>query len=94
LPPAAEASPTSCGETAETFGWNWKVVSVAGLQLLHCCIPFTNASLINQSLLLLEERRRKIEEGQINAEKIQKNSLKPRSVTRKLSRRGTRTRKK
>src|SRR5438552_16917175 len=56
-------------ETAETFGWNWKLFLS---QVISFCI---DAYLLQRfaykpSLALLEERRRKIEEGQINAEKI------------------------
>src|SRR5438105_7783039 len=58
-------------ETAETFGWNWKlflsqVISVVIVALLLRRFAY------KPILAVLEERRRKIEEGQINAEKIKK----------------------
>ena len=58
-------------ETAETFGWNWKL-------FLSQVISFVIVALLLQRfaykpiLAILEERRRKIEEGQLNAEKIKK----------------------
>jgi F-type H+-transporting ATPase subunit b len=58
-------------ETADTFGWNWKL-------FLSQVISFGIVAFLLQRfaykpiLTLLEERRRKIEEGQINAEKIKK----------------------
>src|SRR6266513_3034396 len=58
-------------ETADTFGWNWKL-------FLSQVISFGIVALLLQRfaykpiLALLEQRRRKIEEGQINAEKIKK----------------------
>src|SRR5437762_11206096 len=58
-------------ETADTFGWNWKLFLS---QLVSFCIV---AFLLRQFaykpiLAVLEDRRRKIEEGQLNAEKIRK----------------------
>src|SRR6059036_1867101 len=58
-------------ETAETFGWNWKLFLS---QVISFCIVVV---LLRQFaykpiLAVLEERRRKIEEGQLNAEKIRK----------------------
>ena len=58
-------------QTAETFGWNWKL-------FLAQVISFSIVAYLLQRfaykpiLAVLEERRRKIEEGQINAEKIKK----------------------
>src|SRR5499425_1104385 len=58
-------------ETADMFGWNWKL-------FLSQVISFGIVAFLLQRfaykpiLALLEERRRKIEEGQINAEKIKK----------------------
>jgi F-type H+-transporting ATPase subunit b len=58
-------------ETADMFGWNWKL-------FLSQVISFGIVAFLLQRfaykpiLALLEERRRKIEEGQINAEKIRK----------------------
>jgi F-type H+-transporting ATPase subunit b len=58
-------------DTAETFGWNpWlflsQVISFLIVALLLRRFAY------KPILALLEERRRKIEEGQINAEKIRK----------------------
>jgi len=56
-------------DTAETFGWNWELFLS---QIVSFCIV---AFLLRQFaykpiLAVLEERRRRIEEGQLNAEKI------------------------
>ena len=58
-------------DTAETFGWNpWlffsQVVSFAIVAFLLRRFAY------KPILAVLEERRRKIEEGQLNAEKIRK----------------------
>jgi F-type H+-transporting ATPase subunit b len=58
-------------DTAETFGWNWRLFLS---QVISFCIV---AGLLRRFaykpiLAVLEERRRKIEEGQLNAEKIKK----------------------
>src|SRR6266481_324970 len=58
-------------DTAETFGWTWQL-------FLSQVISFVIVALLLKRfaykpiLAVLEERRRKIEEGQINAEKIKK----------------------
>src|SRR6266568_2316708 len=58
-------------DTAETFGWNWRL-------FLSQVISFVIVALLLRRfaykpiLAVLEERRRKIEEGQLNAEKIKK----------------------
>src|SRR6266852_6325591 len=58
-------------ETADTFGWNWKL-------FLSQVISFGIVAFLLQRfayrpiLALLEQRRHKIEEGQLNAEKIKK----------------------
>jgi F-type H+-transporting ATPase subunit b len=58
-------------DTAETFGWTWQL-------FLAQVISFTVVALLLRRfaykpiLAVLEERRRKIEEGQLNAEKIKK----------------------
>jgi F-type H+-transporting ATPase subunit b len=56
-------------DTAETFGWNWELFLS---QIVSFCIV---AFLLRQFaykpiLAVLEERRQRIEEGQLNAEKI------------------------
>src|SRR6201987_3429 len=58
-------------ETAETFGGNWKFFLS---QVIRFCIfSFLLRRFAYKPILaVLEERRRKIEEGQINAEKIRK----------------------
>src|SRR6266705_608944 len=58
-------------DTAETFGWNpWLFFS----QVISFCIVayLLQRFAYKPILALLEERRRKIEEGQLNAEKIRK----------------------
>jgi F-type H+-transporting ATPase subunit b len=58
-------------DTAETFGWTWQL-------FLAQVISFTIVALLLRRfaykpiLAVLEERRRKIKEGQLNAEKIKK----------------------
>ena len=70
-------------ETAETFGWNWKLF--LSQVISFCIVAYLLQRFAYKPILaVLEERRRKIEEGQINAEK---NWLKRRSATRKLSQR-------
>jgi F-type H+-transporting ATPase subunit b len=58
-------------DTAETFGWDWhlfisQVVSFCIVALLLRRFAY------KPILAVLEDRRRKIEEGQVNAEKIRK----------------------
>src|SRR2546423_11642718 len=58
-------------ETAETFGWNWKLFLSQAISF--CIVAFLLQRFAYKPILaLLEERRRKIEEGQFNAEKIKK----------------------
>src|SRR5260370_3503554 len=58
-------------ETAETFGWNWKLF--LSQVISFCIVAFLLQRFAYKPILaLLEERRRKIQEGQINAEKIRK----------------------
>src|SRR5260370_7721843 len=58
-------------ETAETFGWNWKLF--LSQVISFCIVAFLLQRFAYKPILaILEERRRKIEEGQINAEKIKK----------------------
>src|SRR5206468_8707337 len=58
-------------DTADTFGWKWELFLS---QVISFCIVVV---LLRQFaykpiLAVLEDRRRKIEEGQLNAEKIRK----------------------
>src|SRR5256884_2317217 len=58
-------------DTADTFGWNWElflsqVISFAIVAFLLRRFAY------KPILAVLEDRRRKIEEGQLNAEKIRK----------------------
>src|SRR5215813_12447985 len=58
-------------ETAEMFGWNWKLF--LSQVISFCIVAFLLQRFAYKPILaLLEERRRKIEEGQLNAEKIKK----------------------
>src|SRR5437762_1760854 len=58
-------------ETAETFGWNWKLF--LSQVISFCIVAFLLQRFAYKPILaILEERRRKIEEGQLNAEKIRK----------------------
>src|ERR1700746_1198515 len=58
-------------ETADTFGWNWKLFIS---QVASFCIValLLRRFAYKPILAVLEDRRRKIEEGQLNAEKIRK----------------------
>src|SRR5438309_10886642 len=58
-------------ETAETFGWNWKLF--LSQVISFCIVAYLLQRFAYKPILaLLEERRRKIEEGMLNAEKIRK----------------------
>src|SRR4029077_3134749 len=58
-------------ETADTFGWNWKLF--LSQDISFCIVAFLLQRFAYKPILaVLQERRRKIEEGQINAEKIKK----------------------
>src|SRR5207244_11803596 len=58
-------------ETAETFGWNWKLF--LSQVISFCIVAYLLQRFAYKPILaVLEERRRKIEEGQLNAEKIKK----------------------
>src|SRR5215469_2539461 len=58
-------------ETADTFGWNWKLF--LSQIISFCIVAFLLRRFAYKPILaVLEERRRKIEEGQLNAEKIRK----------------------
>src|ERR1700730_1346580 len=57
--------------TAETFGWNWKLF--LSQIVSFCVVAFLLRRFAYKPILaVLEDRRRKIEEGQLNAEKIRK----------------------
>src|SRR5215831_19155040 len=58
-------------ETAETFGWNWKLF--LSQVISFCIVAFLLRRFAYKPILaVLEKRRRTIEEGQLNAEKIRK----------------------
>src|SRR5438067_5734057 len=58
-------------ETDDTFGWNWKLF--LSQVISFCIVAFLLYRFAYKPILaILEERRRKIEEGQLNAEKIKK----------------------
>ena len=58
-------------ETADTFGWNWKLFLAQVISF--CIVAFLLRLFAYKPILaVLEDRRRKIEEGQLNAEKIRK----------------------
>ena len=58
-------------DTADMFGWNWKLF--LSQVISFCIVAFLLRRFAYKPILaILEERRRKIEEGQLNAEKIQK----------------------
>src|SRR5947209_10034140 len=56
-------------ETADTFGWNWQLF--LSQVISFCIVAFLLRRFAYKPVMaVLEERRRKIEESQINAEKI------------------------
>jgi F-type H+-transporting ATPase subunit b len=58
-------------DTADTFGWNWKLF--LSQVISFCIVAFLLRRFAYKPILaILEDRRRKIEEGQLNAEKIRK----------------------
>src|SRR6266702_7862185 len=58
-------------ETADTFGWNWQLF--LSQVISFCIVAFLLRRFAYKPILaVLEERRRRIEEGQLNAEKIRK----------------------
>jgi len=58
-------------ETADTFGWNWKLFLAQVISF--CIVAFLLRRFAYKPILaVLEDRRRRIEEGQLNAEKIRK----------------------
>jgi len=58
-------------QTADTFGWNWKLFLAQVISF--CIVAFLLRRFAYKPILaVLEDRRRKIEEGQLNAEKIRK----------------------
>jgi F-type H+-transporting ATPase subunit b len=58
-------------QTAETFGWNWKLF--LSQVISFCIVAYLLQRFAYKPILaVLEERRRRIEEGQLNAEKIKK----------------------
>jgi len=58
-------------ETADMFGWNWKLF--LSQVISFCIVAFLLRRFAYKPILaVLEDRRRMIEEGQLNAEKIRK----------------------
>ena len=58
-------------DTADMFGWNWKLFLAQVISF--CIVAFLLRRFAYKPILaVLEERRRKIEEGQLNADKIRK----------------------
>jgi F-type H+-transporting ATPase subunit b len=58
-------------QTADTFGWNWKLF--LSQVISFCIVAYLLQRFAYKPILaVLEERRCKIEEGQLNAEKIKK----------------------
>ena len=61
----------SARQTADTFGWNWQLF--LSQVVSFCIVAFLLRRFAYKPILgVLEERRRRIEEGLINAEKIKK----------------------
>jgi F-type H+-transporting ATPase subunit b len=61
----------SARQTADTFGWNWQLF--LSQVVSFCIVAFLLRRFAYKPILgVLEERRRRIEEGLINADKIKK----------------------
>jgi F-type H+-transporting ATPase subunit b len=61
----------SAKQTADTFGWNWQLF--LSQVVSFCIVAFLLRRFAYKPILgVLEERRRRIEEGLINADKIKK----------------------
>src|SRR5438445_4729118 len=61
----------SLRDRAETFGWNWKLF--LSQVISFCIVAYLLQRFAYKPILaILDERRRTIEEGQLNAEKIKK----------------------
>src|SRR5436309_919242 len=58
-------------DTADTFGWNWQLFLSQVISFLIVALLLRQFA-YKPILAVLEERRRTIEEGQLNAEKIKK----------------------
>src|SRR5205809_1064324 len=58
-------------DTAETFGWSWQLFLAQVISFVIVALVLRRFA-YKPILAVLEERRRKIEEGQLNAEKIRK----------------------
>jgi len=68
---AAQSVSETVRDTADMFGWNWKLFLAQVISF--CIVAFLLRRFAYKPILaVLEERRRKIEEGQLNAEKIRK----------------------
>src|ERR1700724_4216863 len=73
---AAASFTDTLKETADTFGWNWQL-------FLSQVISFSIVAFLLRRfaykpiLAVLEDRRRRIEEGLINADKIKKELAEP-----------------
>src|SRR6195256_2474643 len=68
---AAASFTDTLKETADTFGWNWQLF--LSQVVSFCIVAFLLRQFAYKPILaVLEDRRRKIEEGQLNAEKIRK----------------------
>ena len=61
----------SARQTADTFGWNWQLF--LSQVVSFCIVAFLLRRFAYKPILgVLEERRRRVEEGLINADKIKK----------------------
>jgi len=58
-------------DTAETFGWSWQLFLAQVISFVIVALVLRRFA-YKPILAVLEERRRKIEEGQLNAEKIKR----------------------
>src|SRR5256886_14667349 len=58
-------------DTADTFGWNWQLFLSQGISFSIVAILLRKFA-YQPILAVLEDRRRKIEEGQLNAGKLRK----------------------
>src|SRR6202795_1267048 len=68
---AAASFTDTLKDTADTFGWNWELF--LSQVIIFASVAFLLGGFAYKPILaVLEDRRRKIEEGMLNAEKIKK----------------------
>src|ERR671924_219682 len=69
IAPATSGLSETLHDTAETFGWSWQLF--LSQVISFCIVAFLLRRFAYKPIMaVLEERRKKIEEAQLNAEKV------------------------